>query len=70
MFSIPVTWAVFPKLRLRFVADAGLDDQKVFAWMEKVDAEFVIRASHLERRIEVYNLSMAIGIKPPPGWAP
>lgn len=53
--AIRITRAVFPKLRLRFVADAGLDDQKIFAWMDKVDAEFAIRASHLERRIEVYN---------------
>lgn len=53
--AIRMTKAVFPKVRLRFVADAGLDDQKMFAWIEKVDAEFVIRASHLERRIEVYN---------------
>ena len=36
--------------RVRFVADAGLDDRKVFAWMR--GAEFVIRASHLERTVE------------------
>ena len=31
-----------------------LDDQKIFAWMKLVQAEFVIRFSH-NRRIEVYN---------------
>lgn len=41
--------------RLRFVADAGLDDQKIFAWCAAVPGEFVIRASHLERSVEVYN---------------
>lgn len=39
--------------QMRFVADAGLDDQKFFA--ELAQDEFVIRASHLERLVEVYN---------------
>lgn len=39
--------------RLRFVADAGLDDQKFFTQLAQ--DEFVIRASHLERLVEVYN---------------
>jgi hypothetical protein len=39
--------------RVRYVTDAGLDDQKLFA--ELADDEFVIRASHLERLVEVYN---------------
>lgn len=37
------------------MADSGLDDQKVFEWIAKEECEFVIRASHLERRVEVYN---------------
>jgi hypothetical protein len=37
----------------RYVGDAGLDDQKLFASLSQ--DEFVIRASHLERLVEVYN---------------
>ncbi len=48
-----MTRAVFPRHRLRFVGDAGLDDQQIFAWIAAVDGELVIRASHLERRVEV-----------------
>lgn len=53
--AIMSTRALFDDMRLRFVGDSGLDDQKVFAWMDKAQAEFVIRASHLERIVEVYN---------------
>lgn len=35
--------------------DSGGDDQKVFAWMNQPNCEFVIIASHLERLVEVYN---------------
>jgi hypothetical protein len=42
-----------PEYRLRWVGDAGLDDQKLFAQLTQ--DEFVIRASHLERLVEVYN---------------
>jgi hypothetical protein len=53
--ALRMTRAVFPHHRLRFVGDAGLDDQKLFAWAEAVNGEFVIRASHLERLVEVAN---------------
>jgi hypothetical protein len=53
--ALRMTRAVFPGHRLRFVGDAGLDDQKIFAWVAQVHGEFVIRASHLERIVEVYN---------------
>ncbi len=53
--ALRLTRAVFPHHRLRFVGDAGLDDQKIFAWTQAVDGEFVIRASHLERIVEVAN---------------
>ena len=53
--ALRMTRAVFPAQRLRFVADSGLDDQKIFAWIAAVDGEFVIRASHLERSVEVAN---------------
>ncbi len=53
--ALRMTRAVFPGQPLRFVADSGLDDQKIFAWIAAVDGEFVIRASHLERIVEVAN---------------
>ena len=49
-----ISRALFPSQKLRFVGDAGLDDQKVFAQLERVQAEFVIRACH-DRQLEVYN---------------
>ncbi|MBA3947187.1 MAG: hypothetical protein H0X37_21830 [Herpetosiphonaceae bacterium] len=49
------TRGLFPTQRLRFVGDAGLDDQKLFGWIAKVKGEFVMRASHLERLVEVEN---------------
>ena len=52
--AIRITRALFPQAKLRFVGDSGLDDQKVFAWIKQVHAEFVMRSSH-DRRIEVYN---------------
>ena len=52
--AIRITRALFPDSRLRFVGDAGLDDQKIFRQMGLVRADFTIRACH-NRRIEVYN---------------
>jgi len=52
--SIRTTRALFPHIDLCFVADAGLDDQKIFAQMDLVGAEFIIRACH-NRKVEVYN---------------
>ena len=52
--SIRTTQALFPDTDLRFVGDSGLDDRKIFGWMDVVDAEFVIRAQH-NRKVEVYN---------------
>lgn len=49
-----VSRALFPREILRFVGDAGLDDQKVFAQIECVHAQFVIRACH-DRQLEVYH---------------
>ena len=46
---------LFPQQTLRFVGDAGLDDQKIFGWVAQVQGEFVIRASDLSRLVEVYN---------------
>jgi hypothetical protein len=52
--AIRTTRALFPNIRLRFVADAGLDDQKIFRRVELVGGEFIIRSCH-NRRIEVYS---------------
>jgi hypothetical protein len=53
--AIRATRLIFPRRRLRFVADSGLDDQKLFARVRAAEAEFVIRVSHLDRLVEVYN---------------
>jgi hypothetical protein len=53
--AIRATRVVFPRRRLRFVGDSGLDDQKLFARVRAAQAEFVIRVSHLNRLVEVYN---------------
>ena len=52
--AIRTTRALFPHTELRFVGDAGLDDQKIFRQMDLVNAEFIIRACH-NRKVEVYN---------------
>ena len=52
--AIRITRALFPHIKLRFVGDAGLDDRKIFRWMEQVGAEFIIRSCH-NRKVEVYN---------------
>ncbi len=49
-----ISRALFPQQILRFVGDAGLDDQKVFAQIERIHAHFIIRGCH-DRQIEVYN---------------
>jgi hypothetical protein len=49
-----ISRTLFPRQKLRFVGDAGLDDQKIFAQVERVHSEFVIRACH-DRQVEVYN---------------
>lgn len=46
---------LFAEQQIRFVGDAGLDDQKIFGWVEECEAEFVIRGSHLDRIVEIYN---------------
>lgn len=51
--AIATTNQLLPDYKRRYVGDAGLDDQKLFATLSQ--DEFVIRASHLDRLIEVYN---------------
>jgi hypothetical protein len=45
---------VIPERTVCLVTDSVLDDQKMFAWAEKYDLEFITRATS-ERQIEVYN---------------
>ncbi len=53
--ALRMTRSLFPKRRLRFVGDSGLDNARIFNWVNQLGGEFVIRASHLERWVEVYN---------------
>lgn len=52
--AIRITRVLFPHTKLCFVGDAGLDDQKIFHWVDQANAEFIIRACH-NRKVEVYN---------------
>jgi hypothetical protein len=52
--AIHTTQHLLSDYQRRFVMDSGGDDKKIFAWL--ADDEFVIRASHLERIVEVYNV--------------
>ena len=49
------TCRLYPGYRICFVGDSGLDDQKMFAQVGRLKQDFVIRVSHLERIVEVYN---------------
>ena len=53
--AFETTCRLYPGHKVRFVGDSGLDDQKMFAKVGRLDQEFVFRASHLERIVEVYN---------------
>jgi hypothetical protein len=52
--ALRMTRALFPREKLRFVGDSGLDDQKIFAQVDRVQAEFIFRAAQ-DRRVEVFN---------------
>lgn len=49
------TRQLYPDLPLCFVADSGLDDQKLFAHARHVEATFIIRVKHEERLVDVFN---------------
>jgi hypothetical protein len=53
--SIRMSRLLFPKHKLRFVGDSGLDDEKLFQWVSEAQGEFIIRAQHMDRLVEVYN---------------
>ena len=53
--ALRMTRALFPHHPLRFVMDGGGDDQKVMRWAQGLDATFIIRVAHPERKVEVWN---------------
>ncbi len=53
--AFQTTCRLYSGYKVRFVGDAGLDDQKMFAQVEHLGQEFVFRVSHVERIVEVYN---------------
>jgi hypothetical protein len=52
--ALRISHTLFSGRKLRFVGDAGLDDQKIFAQVGALNDEFVFRACH-DRQVEVYN---------------
>jgi hypothetical protein len=55
MAAMTSTRQLYPSLPLCFVADSGLDDQKLFAHARRVQATFIIRVKHEERLVDVWN---------------
>jgi len=53
--AFETTCRLYEGRKIRFVGDSGLDDQKMFAQVVKLEQEFTFRVSHLERIVEVYN---------------
>jgi len=53
--ALVTTCRLYPGYRVRFVGDSGLDDQKIFAQVGRLGQAFVLRVSHTERIVEVYN---------------
>lgn len=53
--AFETTCRLYAGRKVRFVGDSGLDDQKMFAQVVKLEQEFIFRVSHLERIVEVYN---------------
>ena len=53
--AFETTCRLYSGYQVRFVGDSGLDDQKMFARVGELHQEFVFRASHLDRIVEVYN---------------
>lgn len=45
--------ALFRDIPLRFVGDSGLDDQKIFAPVAAARAQFIFRAPHEDRLVDV-----------------
>jgi hypothetical protein len=50
-----ITRALFPHLLLRFVGDAGLDNQRFFQRVERLHSQFIFRVGHEDRLVDVYH---------------
>ncbi len=55
MQAITTTRQLYPEHALCFVADSGLDDQKLFAHIQQTPATFIIRVQHEDRLVDVWN---------------
>ena len=53
--AITTTRQLYPEHRLCFVADSGLDDQKLFVHIRQASATFIIRVQHEDRLVDVWN---------------
>jgi hypothetical protein len=53
--AIRTTRSLFPHTVLRFVGDAGLDDQTLFRRVAHCHSQFIFRVGHANRLVEVYN---------------
>ncbi len=53
--AITTTRQLYPHHSLCFVADSGLDDQKLFAHIQHTPATFIIRGQHEDRLVDVWN---------------
>lgn len=53
--AFETTCGLYTGRKICFVGDSGLDDQKMFAQVVKLEQAFIFRVSHLERIVEVYN---------------
>lgn len=55
MSAMSNTRQLYPDRALCFVADSGLDDQKLFAHAQQVQTTFIIRVQHENRLVDVWN---------------
>jgi hypothetical protein len=53
--AMTTTRHLYPDRSLCFVADSGLDDQKLFAHARSINATFIIRVKHDKRLVDVFN---------------
>jgi hypothetical protein len=53
--AFQTTSRLYEGYKVRFVGDSGLDDQKMFAQVQKLKQEFIFRVCHLDRIVEVHN---------------
>jgi hypothetical protein len=53
--ALRTTRTLFPHLLLRFVGDAGLDNQLTFQQVDRLHSQFIFRAGHTNRLVDVYN---------------